>query len=96
MRQGIKDSWDSATMESLNTMLASLGAIGKENEEYNMMTSMAEHGYYPYFYGDRGVMQFVSQPTQSGFNPNWKVPEFKRYTWDVTKSKGGNKKKRRF
>lgn len=96
MRQGIKDSWDAATMQSLNSMLASLGAIGKENEEYNMMTSMAEHRYYPYFYGDRGAMQLVQQPTQSDFNPNWKVPEFKRYTWDITKSKGGNKKKRRF
>ena len=58
LRQNIKDSWDSATMESLNSMLASLGAIGKENEEYNILTSMAEQGYYPYYYGDRSIMKY--------------------------------------
>ena len=59
LRQSIKDAWDEATMESLNSMLASIGAKGKENEEYNMLTSMAENGYFPYYYGDRGIMQFA-------------------------------------
>ena len=58
LRQSIKDNWDSATMESLNSTLASLGAIGKENEEYNILTSMAENGYFPYYYGDRSIMKY--------------------------------------
>ena len=75
MRQGIKDAWDSATMESLNSMLASLGAIGKENEEYNMLTSMAEQGYYPYYYGDKGVMQYA-RPARNGGKLNRKKRRF--------------------
>ena len=59
MRQSIKDNWDAATMQSLNSMLASLGAIGKENEEYNTLTSMAEQGYFPYYYGDKSILQHV-------------------------------------
>ena len=58
MRQAIKDNWDAATMQSLNSTLASLGAIGKENEEYNILTSMAENGYFPYYYGDRSIMKY--------------------------------------
>lgn len=58
MRQSIKDAWDAATMQSLNSTLASLGAIGKENEEYNMLMSMAENGYFPYYYGDRSIIKF--------------------------------------
>lgn len=58
MRQAIKDNWDAATMQSLNSTLASLGAIGKENEEYNMLMSMAENGYFPHYYGDRSIIKF--------------------------------------
>ena len=76
LRQTIKDSWDSATMESLNSMLASLGAIGKENEEYNLLTSMAEHGYYPWYYGDRGALQYVPQKTKNGGKLNRKKRRF--------------------
>lgn len=75
MRQGIKDAWDSATMESLNSMLASLGAIGKENEEYNILTSMAEQGYYPYYYGDKGVMRYA-RPARNGGKLNRKKRRF--------------------
>lgn len=59
MRQGIKDNWDAATMQSINSLLTSLGAIGKENEENNILKSMAEQGYFPYYYGDRSVLQNV-------------------------------------
>lgn len=59
VRQGIKDSWDAATMQSINSLLTSLGAIGKENEENNILKSMAEQGYFPYYYGDRSVLQNV-------------------------------------
>ena len=76
LRQTIKDSWDSATMESLNSMLASLGAIGKENEEYNLLTSMAEHGYYPWYYGDRGALQYAPQKTKNGGKLNRKKRRF--------------------
>lgn len=58
MRQAIKDNWDASTMQSLNSTLASLGAIGKENEEYNILMSMAENGYFPYYYGDRSIMKY--------------------------------------
>ena len=75
LRQGIKDSWDSATMESLNSMLASLGAIGKENEEYNILTSMAEQGYFPHYYRDRGIINFV-RPTKNGGKLNRKKRRF--------------------
>lgn len=59
VRQGIKDSWDAATMQSINSLLTSLGAIGKENEENNIFKSMAEQRYFPYYYGDRSVLQNV-------------------------------------
>lgn len=59
VRQGIKDSWDAATMQSINSLLTSLGAIGKENEENNILKSMAKQGYFPYYYGDRSVLQNV-------------------------------------
>ena len=59
IRQGIKDSWDAATMQSINSLLTSLGAIGKENEENNILKSMAEQGYFPYYYGARSVLQNV-------------------------------------
>ena len=59
VRQGIKDNWDAATMQSINSLLTSLGAIGKENEENNILKSMAEQGYFPYYYGDRSVLQNV-------------------------------------
>jgi hypothetical protein len=75
MRQSIKDNWDSATMESLNSMLASLGAIGKENEEYNILTSMAEQGYFPHYYKDRGIIDFV-RPTKNGGKLNRKKRRF--------------------
>ena len=75
MRQSIKDNWDSATMESLNSMLASLGAIGKENEEYNILTSMAEQGYFPHYYRDRGIIDFV-RPTKNGGKLNRKKRRF--------------------
>lgn len=100
LRQSIRDTWDAATMQSLNSMLASIGAIGKENEEYNMMTSMAEHGYFPYFYGDRGILQLApnAQQQQRPFvlwqpDTEWKP----NYQWKI-EAKGGIKKnkKRRF
>ena len=75
MRQGIKDNWDDAAMESFNSLLASMGAIGKENEEYNMFTSMAEHGYYPYYYGNNGAMQW-GRPTRNGGKLNRKKRRF--------------------
>lgn len=75
LRQSIKDNWDSATMESLNSMLASLGAIGKENEEYNILTSMAEQGYFPHYYRDRGIIDFV-RPTKNGGKLNRKKRRF--------------------
>lgn len=75
LRRGIKDNWDSATMESLNSMLASLGAIGKENEEYNILTSMAEQGYFPHYYRDRGIIDFV-RPTKDGGKLNRKKRRF--------------------
>lgn len=75
MRQGIKDAWDNDAMESFNSMLASFGAVGKENEEYNMLTSMAEQGYYPYYYGDRGIMQFA-RPAKKGGKLNRKKRRF--------------------
>ena len=59
VRQGIKDNWDAATMQSINSLLTSLGAIGKENEENNILKSMAEQGYFPYYYGNRSVLQNV-------------------------------------
>ena len=58
LRQTIHDNWDDAAMESYNSLLASLGAIGKENEEYNILTSMAEQGYFPHYYGDRSVIKY--------------------------------------
>ena len=75
LRQSIKDNWDSATMESLNSMLTSLGAIGKENEEYNILTSMAEQGYFPHYYRDRGIIDFV-RPTKNGGKLNRKKRRF--------------------
>ena len=66
MRQGIKDAWDNDAMESFNSMLASLGAVGKENEEYNMLTSMAEQGYYPNYYDKNGVIQFARKSKKGG------------------------------
>lgn len=59
MRQGIKDAWDNDAMESFNSMLASLGAVGRENDIHNTLTSMAEQGYYPYYYGKDGVIQLA-------------------------------------
>ncbi len=61
MRQSIKDAWDAATMESLNSTIASIGLKGRENEQDNMLMSMAEQGYFPWYYGDKGVLQFVHQ-----------------------------------
>jgi hypothetical protein len=112
MRQNIRDAWDNNTMESLNSFLESLGAIGKENEEYNMMTSMAEHGYFPYYWGDNGTMQFApaqQQPVVAQQAPvqvvqqvpiqRWQPdPNWKvNYQWQIN-AKGGVKKnkKRRF
>ena len=103
LRQSIRDTWDAATMQSLNSMLASIGAIGKENEEYNMMTSMAEHGYFPHFYGDKGILQLAPNAQQQQLMPNpfvlWQ-PDIKwkpNYQWKI-EAKGGIKKnkKRRF
>lgn len=68
MRQGIKNNWDDFTTESFESTLASLGAIGKENEEYNILTSMAEQGYFPYYYGDRSVLKYVPYKTNTTKN----------------------------
>ena len=68
MRQGIKNNWDDFTTESLESTLASLGAIGKENEEYNILTSMAEQGYFPYYYGDRSILKYVPYKTNTTKN----------------------------
>lgn len=76
LRQTIHDNWDDAAMESYNSLLASLGAIGKENEEYNILTSMAEHGYFPYYYGDRSIMQYTPQKTAKGGKLNRKKRRF--------------------
>ena len=76
MRQGIKDNWDDAAMDSFNSFLASVGAKGKENEEYNMLTSMAEQGYYPWYYGDRGILQYVPQKVKNGGKLNRKKRRF--------------------
>lgn len=112
MRQNIRDTWDNHTMESLNSFLESLGAIGKENEEYNMMTSMAEHGYFPYYWGSNGTMQFAptqQQPVVAQQAPvqvvqqvpvqQWQPdPNWRvNYQWQIN-AKGGVKKnkKRRF
>lgn len=86
LRQTIHDNWDDAAMESYNSLLASLGAIGKENEENNMLTSMAEHGYFPYYYGDRGILQFSNRY------------KYDPFTGEKLVAKGGklNRKKRRF
>lgn len=65
MRQGIKDNWDDFTTESFESTLASLGAIGKENEEYNILTSMAEQGYFPYYYGDRSILKYAPYETNT-------------------------------
>lgn len=75
MRQNIHDSWDNDAMESFNSMLASIGAKGKENEEYNMLTSMAEQGYYPYYYDKDGIMQFA-RPAKKGGKLNRKKRRF--------------------
>ena len=76
LRQTIHDNWDDAAVESYNSLLASLGAIGKENEEYNVLTSMAEHGYFPYYYGDRSIMQYTPQKTAKGGKLNRKKRRF--------------------
>ena len=76
LRQTIHDNWDDAAMESYNSLLASLGAIGKENEEYNVLTSMAEHNYFPWYYGDRSVLQHVPQSTAKGGKLNRKKRRF--------------------
>lgn len=76
LRQSIKDNWDDAAMESYNSLLASLGAIGKENEEYNILTSMAEQGYFPWYYGDRSILQYVPQKTSNGGKLNRKKRRF--------------------
>ena len=68
MRQGIKDNWDDFTTESFESTLASLGAIGKENEEYNILTSMAEQGYFPYYYGDRSILKYAPHKTNTTKN----------------------------
>ena len=62
-RQAIKDAWDAATMESLNSAIASIGLKGRENEQDNMLMSMAEQGYSPFYWGDRGIMQFLPRTT---------------------------------
>lgn len=62
-RQSIFDNWDDASMDSYDSFLASMGAKGKENEEYNILTSMAEQGYYPWYYGNNSVLQFVPRQT---------------------------------
>lgn len=66
MRQGIKDAWDNDAMESFNSMLASLGAVGRENDIHNTLTSMAEQGYYPYYYGKDGVIQLARTSKKGG------------------------------
>ena len=76
LRQTIHDNWNDAAIESYNSLLASLGAIGKENEEYNILTSMAEHGYFPYYYGDRSIMQYTPQKTAKGGKLNRKKRRF--------------------
>jgi hypothetical protein len=75
LRQSIKNGWEDFTIQSLESALASLGAKGKENEEYNMLTSMAEQGYYPYYYGDKGIIQFA-KPTRNGGKLNHKKRRF--------------------
>lgn len=75
MRQGIKDAWDNDAMESFNSMLESLGARGKENEVYNTLTSMAEQGYYPHYYGDKGIIQ-LARPAKKGGKLNRKKRRF--------------------
>ena len=59
LRQSIKDNWDDAAMESFNSVLASIGARAKEREEYNILTSMAENGYFPWYYGDRSILKYI-------------------------------------
>ena len=76
MSQGIKDNWDDFTTESFESTLASLGAIGKENEEYNILTSMAEQGYFPWYYGDRSILQYIPQKTSKGGKLNRKKRRF--------------------
>ena len=61
LRQTIRDNWDDAAMESFNSLLASVGARAKEREEYNILTSMAENGYFPWYYGDRSILRYIPQ-----------------------------------
>ena len=75
LKQTIHDNWDDAAMESYNSFLASLGAKGKENEEYNILTSMAEQGYFPHYYRDRGIIDFV-RPSKNGGKLNRKKRRF--------------------
>ena len=72
MRQNIKDAWDNATMQSLNSAITSAGLKGRENEQDNMLMSMAEHGYFPYFYGDRGIMYYAEPAAKGGRKQNKK------------------------
>ena len=77
LRQSIYDNWDDAAMESYNSLLASLGAIGKENEEYNLLQSMAEEGYFDHAYMDNGRIRFVPRTvTAKGGKLNRKKRRF--------------------
>jgi hypothetical protein len=77
LRQTIHDNWDDAAMESYNSLLASLGAIGKENEEYNLLQSMAEEGYFDHAYMDNGRIRFVPRTvTAKGGKLNRKKRRF--------------------
>lgn len=76
MRQNIKDAWNQATTDSLESFLASIGLKGRENEQDNMLMSMAEQRYYPWYYGDRGILQFVPQKKGKGGKLNRKKRRF--------------------
>lgn len=76
MRQGIKDAWDAATMQSLNSAITSAGLKGRENEQDNMLMSMAEHGYFPYYYKDRGIMDYARPAAKGGRKSNKKKRRF--------------------
>ena len=64
LRQRIKDAWDQATAQNLSNLFNSLGSLGKEKGQNQMIQSMAENGYFPYGYGQNGQgydLSFLSQ-----------------------------------
>lgn len=81
LRQGIKNDWDESTRQSLNSALTSIGAIGRENADMNVLNSLFNEGYYDVAYDPNGGFKYyartkMEEPKAKGGKLNRKKRRF--------------------